>query len=254
MKQTKIAMVTGGSRGIGKNAAIRLADKGLDVIVTYRTSKKEAEDVVRIIESMGRKAKAFQMDSGKSVSTFDGFVTAVSNYLQETYDVNKLDYLINNAGIGGHGSLETVTEEAFDNMFNVQFKGVFFLTQKLLPFINDNGGIINISSGLTRIIFPNTDVYASAKGAIEVLSKVWAAELTSKKIRVNVVAPGAIATDFNGGLTRDNPEMNKTISSITALGRPGMPEDLGGVIAFLCTDDAYWINAQRIEVSGGMRI
>lgn len=254
MERTKIALVTGGSRGIGKNAALRLADKGLDVIVTYRTSEKEAEEVVKEIESRGRKAIAFQLDSSKPVATFDRFVAGVSDYLKETYGVAKFDYLINNAGIGGHGSLETVTEEAFDYMFNVQFKSVFFLTQKLLPFINDNGGIVNISSGLTRIIFPNTDVYASAKGAIEVLSKVWAAELASKKIRVNVVAPGAIATDFNGGVTRDNPEMNKTVSSITALGRPGLPEDLGGVIAFLCTDDAYWINAQRIEVSGGMRI
>lgn len=254
MNQTKIALVTGGSRGIGKNTALRLADKGLDVIITYRNSEKEAQEVVKEIEGKYRKAKAFQLDSGKPIATFDGFVTIVSDYLKETYGVAKFDYLVNNAGIGGHGSLESVTEEAFDNMFNVQFKGVFFLTQKLLPLLNDNGGIINISSGLTRIIFPNTDVYASAKGAIEVLSKVWAAELAGRKIRVNVIAPGAIATDFNGGVTRDNPEMNKTVSSITALGRPGLPDDLGGVIAFLCTDDAYWINAQRIEVSGGMRI
>jgi NAD(P)-dependent dehydrogenase (short-subunit alcohol dehydrogenase family) len=210
--------------------------------------------VVKLIESGGRKAKAFQMDSSKPVSALDGFAVQVSDYLKQTYGVAKFDYLINNAGIGGHGSLEATTEDSFDNLFNVQFKSVFFLTQKLLPFINDHGGIINISSALTRIIFPNTDVYASAKGAIEVLSKVWAVELASKKIRVNVVAPGAVATDFNGGVTRDNPELNKTVSSITALGRPGMPQDLGGVIAFLCTDDAFWINGQRIEVSGGMRI
>jgi NAD(P)-dependent dehydrogenase (short-subunit alcohol dehydrogenase family) len=254
MKETKIALVTGGSRGIGKDAALRLADKGLDVMLTYRSSEKEAEEVVKEIESRGRKAKAFQIDSGKPLVKFDGFVAAVSDYLKGTYGVAKFDYLINNAGIGGHGSLESITEEDFDHLFNVQFKGVFFLTQKLLPFINNNGGIINISSGLTRIIFPNTGVYASAKGAIEVLSKVWAAELASQKIRVNVVAPGAVATDFNGGITRDNPEMNKNVSSMTALGRPGLPEDLGGVIAFLCTDDAYWINGQRIEVSGGARI
>jgi len=222
MEQIKIALVTGGSRGIGKNAALRLADKGLDIVLTYRTREKEAEEVVKLIESRGQKAKAFQMDSGKSVGTLDAFVVQFSDYLMETYGVAKFDYLINNAGIGGHGSLETTTEESFDNMFNVQFKSVFFLTQKLLPLINDNGGIVNISSGLTRIIFPNTDVYASAKGAIEVLSKVWAAELAAKKIRVNIVAPGAIATDFNGGVTRDNPEMNKTVSSITALGRPGI--------------------------------
>lgn len=254
MKRIKIALVTGGSRGIGKNAALRLADKGLDVILTYRTSEKEAEEVVRLIESRGQKARAFQMDSSKPVNTLNGFAAEVGDYLTATYGLARFDYLINNAGIGGHGSLETTTEESFDNMFNVQFKSVFFLTQKLLPFINDNGGIVNISSGLTRVIFPNTDVYASAKGAIEVLSKVWAAELAAKKIRVNIVAPGAIATDFNGGVTRDNSEMNKIVSSITALGRAGMPEDLGGVIAFLCTDDAFWINAQRIEVSGGMRI
>jgi NAD(P)-dependent dehydrogenase (short-subunit alcohol dehydrogenase family) len=189
MEQIKIALVTGGSRGIGKNAALRLADNGLDVILTYRTSEKEAEEVVKLIESGGRKAKAFQMDSSKPVSALDGFAVQVSDYLKQTYGVAKFDYLINNAGIGGHGSLEATTEDSFDNLFNVQFKSVFFLTQKLLPFINDHGGIINISSALTRIIFPNTDVYASAKGAIEVLSKVWAAELASKKIRVNVVAP-----------------------------------------------------------------
>lgn len=254
MNQTKIALVTGGSRGIGKNTALKLADKGLDVIITYRSSEKEAADVVKEIENKGRKAKAFQLDTAKPIALYDSFSKAVGDYLTETYGSAKFDYLINNAGIGGHGSLESTTEEDFDQMMNVQYKGVVFLTQKLLPLLNNNGGIINISSGLTRVIFPNTGIYASAKAAIELLSKVWAAELAERKIRVNVIAPGAIATDFNGGVTRDNPEMNKRVAGITALGRTGLPEDLGGVIAFLCTDEAYWINAQRIEVSGGMRI
>ncbi len=251
MNSTKIALITGGSRGIGKNVALRLADKGLDVILTYHSGEKEAKAVVAEIEEKGRKAKAFQFDAGKPVATIDEFVIEVSAYLKETYDLEKFDYLINNAGVGGHGSLKTVTEEVFDKMFQIQFKSVFFLTQKLVPLLNDKGGIINVSSGLTHFTFPNTSVYASAKGAIEVSTRVWAAELAKRQIRVNTVAPGATQTDFNGGVTRDNPEMNKAVSNLTLLGRPGFPEDIGGVISFLCTDDAFWINAQRIEVAGG---
>ena len=253
MPHSKIALITGGSRGIGKNAALKLAEKGLDVILTYRSSAAEANEVVAEIEKLGRKAKAIQLDTCKPVSSLDDFFKEVYAYLESTYGNARFDYLINNAGIGGHGSLESVNEDSFDEMFHIQFKSVFFLTQKLLPLINDKGGIVNISSGLTRIIFPNTSVYASAKAAIEMATKIWAAELSSRKIRVNAIAPGAVQTDFNGGVTRDNPEMNKAVSDLTLLGRPGLPEDLGGIIAFLCTDEAYWINAQRIEVSGGTR-
>jgi len=250
----KIALVTGGSRGIGKDTALQLASKGLDVIITYQSNKDAAEKVVAEIEEMGHKAKSFQLDTSKNIKTFDVFVTDISNYLQTTYGQAKFDYLINNGGVGGHKSVAEATEEEFDLMVNVHFKGVYFLTQKLLPFINDKGGIVNISSGLTRRTFPNTSTYATVKGAIEVFTRVLASELAEKKIRVNSVAPGAVQTDFNGGVTRDDPKMNQAVSNITALGRPGLPEDLGGVIAFLCTDDAYWINGQRIEVSGGMAL
>lgn len=250
----KIALVTGGSRGIGKDTVLKLAKKGLDVILTYRSSKDEAEEVVAEVEKIGQKAATFQLDTGKDINTFDNFVSNISNYLKKTYGKANFDYLVNNGGIGGHATIAEATEEDFDLMVNIHFKGVFFLTQKLLPLLNHEGSILNVSTGLTRKTFPGTSTYASVKGAIEVFSRVLAAELGERKIRVNTVAPGAIQTDFNGGVTRDDPKMNRAVSSITALGRPGLPEDLGGVIAFLCTKDAYWINGQRIEVSGGMAL
>ncbi|MDC6390617.1 SDR family oxidoreductase [Maribacter sp. PR1] len=251
---TKIAIITGGSRGIGRDTALQLARKGLDIIITYKSSEEEASEVVSVISEIGSKARAFQLDLGKPIGTFDVFISNVSEYLKKTYGEAKFDYLINNGGIGGHTSVAEASEEEFDLMVNVHFKGVYFLTQKLLPFINNKGGIVNISSGLTRRTFPNTSTYATVKGAVEVFTRVLAAELNEKKIRVNTVAPGAIQTDFNGGVTRDDPKMNQAVSSITALGRPGLPEDVGGVIAFLCTDNAYWINGQRLEVSGGMAL
>ena len=251
---TKIALVTGGSRGIGKDTALQLARKGLDSIITYKSSKEEASEVVSKINEIGAKAQAFQLDLSEPIDTFNSFISDVSDYLKETYGEAKFDYLINNGGIGGHTSVAEASEKEFDLMVNVHFKGVYFLTQKLLPFINDRGGIVNISSGLTRRTFPNTSTYATVKGAIEVFTRVLAAELSENKIRVNTVAPGAIQTDFNGGVTRDDPKMNQAVSNITALGRPGLPEDVGGVIAFLCTEDAYWINGQRLEVSGGMSL
>lgn len=209
--------------------------------------------MVAQIEQIGQKASALQLDTS-DVKSFDGFVDQFTAALQDTFSTNRFDFLINNAGTGLQASISDTAEEDFDQLMNIHFKGVFFLTQKLLPVLNDGGRIINISTGLTRIIAAGSSAYAAMKGAIEVLTKYMAVELGQRRIAVNVVAPGAIETDFRGGTVRDNPEVNKYIANLTALGRVGLPDDIGGVVAFLCTDEAGWINAQRIEVSGGQRI
>ena len=252
-KNTKIALVTGASRGLGKNMALAIARKGIDLIITYNSNRQDAENVVNEIEAMGQKAKAFQLDTRK-VKSFDTFYADVAGYLQSTYGHEKIDFLVNNAGTGVYANFTDTTEEQLDDMVNIHFKGVFFLTQKALSHMNDGGGIINISSGLTRFSFPGYGAYASMKGAIEVLTRYLAKELGSRGIKANVVAPGAIETDFNGGGVRDNENINKMIAGATALGRAGLPDDVGGVVAFLCTEESRWINAQRIEVSGGMSL
>ncbi|PXY43566.1 SDR family NAD(P)-dependent oxidoreductase [Flavobacterium hydrophilum] len=250
---TKIALVTGGSRGLGKNMAIAIAKKGIDVIITYNSKKYEADEVVKEIENLGQKAASLQLNVADS-GTFDSFFEAVKTSLKDTFKTDKFDFLVNNAGIGIHNSFLGTTEAEFDQLTNIQFKGPFFLTQKALNVMNDGGGIVNISTGLARFSFPGYAAYASMKGAIETLTKYQAKELGERKIRANVVAPGAIETDFGGGAVRDNEQLNKNLASITALGRVGLPDDIGGVVAFLCTEDAYWVNAQRIEVSGGMNL
>ena len=249
----KIVLITGGSRGLGKEMALRVAQKGLDVIITYHSKAVEAQEVVQQIETLGRKAAALQLNVGANKS-FDAFFVQLSTLLSTQFDADKIDFLVNNAGIGIHASFAETTEEQFDTLLNVHFKGGFFLAQKALPLLNDGGGIVNISTGLARFSFPGYAAYASMKGAIETLTKYQAKELGARGIRVNVVAPGAIETDFGGGAVRDNAALNANIASATALGRVGLPEDIGGVVAFLCTDDARWINAQRIEVSGGMML
>lgn len=249
--KTNIALVTGGSRGLGKNSALKIAQKGLDVIITYRSNKEEAEAVVSEIKSMGRNAIAFQLDT-KDIKSFDAFVKEVTDHLKENTGSTHIDYLINNAGTALYSPITEVTEEQLDDVVDIHFKGVFFLTQKLLPFINDGGGIINISSGLARFATPGSSVYGSIKAGVEMLTKYMAKELGPRKIKANVVAPGAIETDFGGGRVRDNEEINAMVAGATALGRVGLPDDIGGVVAFLCTEDARWINGQRIEVSGGM--
>ena len=252
-KKNKIALVTGGSRGLGKEMALSLAKKGLDVVLTYHSKKEEAEVVVGEIEKLGQKAVAIQLNVAES-SSFDSFFQNVTTVLKSTFNTDKFDFLVNNAGVGVHESFLTTTEAQVDNMVNIHFKGAFFLTQKALAVMNDGGGIVNISSGLTRFSFPGYAAYASMKGAIETLSKYQAKELGERKIRVNIVAPGAIETDFGGGAVRDNEQLNQMIAAMTALGRVGLPDDIGSVVAFLCTDDAKWVNAQRIEVSGGMNL
>ncbi|MEG5031979.1 SDR family oxidoreductase [Microcoleus sp. AT3-D2] len=248
--QTKIALVTGASRGLGKNTALTLARKGVDVIVTYYNSDEEAKSVVSAIEAIGAKAVALQLDTSNT-KTFDGFVEQVKQSLKNKWQTEHFDFLVNNAGIGVHASFADTTEDDFDRLMNIHVKGVFFLTQKLLPLINDGGRIVNISSGLARFTLPGYAAYASMKGAIEVLTRYMAKELGHRQIAVNVVAPGAIETDFTGGGVRDNPEINSFIASQTALGRVGLPDDIGGAIAALLSEENRWVNAQRIEVSGG---
>lgn len=247
----KIALVTGGSRGLGRNAAVALSRKGVDVIVTYHTRREEAEAVVQQIEANGRKAAALQLDAG-DVSSFEAFESRLVDLLKEKWNQEHIDFLVNNAGFGVHAPLASTTEEQFDSLMNVHFKGVFFLTQKLISRIADNGSIVNLSTGLTRFALEGYGAYAAMKGAIEVLTKYMAKEWGSRGIRVNAIAPGAIATDFGGGSVRDNKNVRDFIGSQTALGRVGEADDIGGVVASLCMADMGWVNAQRIEASGGM--
>jgi len=248
----KIAIVTGGSRGLGRNTVISLAKRGVASLFTYRSNRAEADKVVAEVNEAGSRAIALQLDTGE-VGTFEAFVPKVRTALAEL-GATRFDYLVNNAGTSHHNSIERTTEEELDALYNVHFKGVFFLTQALLPLINDGGRIVNLSSGLTRIIVPGSAAYGSMKGAIEVLTRYLAKELGPRRIVVNTVAPGAIATDFSGGMVRDNPEVNKRVAEMTALGRVGLPDDIGPMIASLLSEDNRWVNAQRIEVSGGMQI
>ncbi len=251
--QTKIALVTGGSRGLGKDMAIRLAEKGIDVIVTYRSNAEDALETVRLIEAKGRKAAALQLDMGL-FNSINPFVQTVLETLTTVWQTEHLDFLINNAGMGATVPFTEVTEELFTNFLNVHFKGVYFLTQKLVPYINSGGRIINISSGTTRFSNPGYSVYASMKGAVEVFTKYLAKELGAKGIGANIVAPGPVETDFNNAAIRNNPQMKGFLSSLSPLGRVGNADDIGSVVAFLCTEDARWINGQRIEVSGGINV
>ncbi len=251
MSTTKIALVTGGSRGLGKDMALSLAHKGIDVILTYRAQKEEAEDVVKTIQTIGRKAVALPLDMAL-IANLDPFVQAVADTLEHGWSATGFDFLVNNAGMGGTVPFEDATETQFDEFMNVHYKGIYFLTQKLLPHLNEGGGIVNISSGTTRFVNPGYSIYASMKGAMEVLTRYWAKELGPKGIRCNIVAPGPIETDFNNAAIRSNPQLKERLASMSPLNRVGSAEDIGGVVAFLCTDEGRWINAQRIEVAGGI--
>ena len=248
----KIAIITGGSRGLGRSTAVNLARRGVDILFTWRANREEAESLIHEVEAMNRKAAAFRLDTG-DVRAFDAFAGEVRKTL-ESWGRDHFDYLVNNAGNSQHIDFDKVTEADFDAVVNVHFKGVYFLTQKLLPLINDGGRIVNISSGLARVSLPGSSVYGAAKGAVEVLTRYLAKELGPRGITANVVAPGAIQTDFSGGMVRDNPEVNKMVASMTALGRAGVPDDIGPMIAVLLSDENRWINGQRIEVSGGMAL
>lgn len=248
----RVAIVTGGSRGIGRDTVLRLAQRGVSSILTYNTRREDADAVVSLVEAEGAQAVALQLDVGNAAG-FDGFVERVRESLAQL-GVERFDYLVNNAGGSSTATLTQGTETELDAQFAVHFKGPFLLTQKLVPLINDGGRIVNISSGLARFSYPGRAVYGPMKAAVESLTRYMALELGPRRIAVNVVAPGAIATDFSGGVVRDNPEVAKALAAHTALGRVGLPEDVGPVIAGLLSDDLGWINAQRIEVAGGVQI
>jgi len=253
MNKEKVALVTGGSRGLGENMAIKLAEKGLNVLITYQSNKTEADKTVSEVEKQGQKAYALQLDVA-NYNSFDFFITNVKKILGSQFNALTLDYLINNAGIGINVPITETTEEQLDKLINIHFKGTFFLTQKLLSLMSDGGGIVNISSGLARFSFPGYSVYGAMKAAIEALTRYQAKELGERQIRSNVVAPGAIETDFGGGTNKNDEGKRTAIANLTALGRVGIPSDIGGVVAFLCSEDAKWVNGQRIEVSGGMLV
>ncbi len=253
MEQKKIAIITGGNRGLGKDMALTMSEKGHNIILTYNQNRDEAEQVVNEIQNAGNKAAALQLDLSK-ISSIPVFVKDVEQALNVNFDNNKIDFLINNAGIGKTIPFMEVTEENFDEFLNIHFKGVYFLTQKLLPIMNDHGSIVNLSTGTTRFSNPGYSVYASMKGAIEVSTKYLAKELGARGIRANVIAPGPIETDFNNAAIRSNPQMKSFLSSLSPLGRVGQANDIGSVVAFLCSEDAKWINGQRIEVSGGINV
>lgn len=248
----KVAIITGGSRGLGRNTAANLLRRGVDVIFTYRADQAEADGLVREAEAMGRNAAAFRLDTGE-IKAFDAFVAEVRKTLQG-WGRDGFDYLVNNAGNSLHALFEQTTEAQFDAIVNVHFKGVYFLTQKLLPLMHDGGRIVNVSSGLARVSLPGSSAYGATKGAVEVLTRYLAKELGPRRITANVVAPGAIQTDFSGGMVRDNPEINKRVADMTALGRAGVADDIGPMIAALLSDENRWVNGQRIEVTGGMAL
>lgn len=247
---TKIALVTGASRGLGRNTALSIARHGGDVILTYQSRVDDAEAVVAQIEALGRKAIALKLDTG-NIATFPAFAESLTAALSATWRSETFDHLVNNAGHGDYALIGETSEAQFDRLVDVHFKGVYFLTQTLLPLIAEGGRIVNLSSGLTRLSYPGYAAYAAVKGAVEVMTRYMAKELGGRGIAVNTVAPGAIETDFGGGAVRDNPELNRRFAQMTALGRVGLPDDIGPMIASLLSEDNRWVNAQRIEVSGG---
>lgn len=251
MNTQKIAVITGGSRGLGKNAALHLAKNNVGIVLTYHANEAAALAVIDEIKAIGGHAVALQLDTGH-IAGFDAFSEQLKQALHQHWQRNDFDYLLNNAGVGLHVPITQLTEDQFDNLMNIHFKGVVFLTQKLLPIMKDGGSILNVSSGLARFSVPGASAYASMKGAIEVFTRYLAKELGTRQITANVLAPGAIETDFGGGRVRDDADMNAFVANVTALGRAGLPDDIGMVVKLLLSYDARWINGQRIEASGGM--
>jgi len=249
----RIAVITGGSRGLGRSIAVHLAKRGIHSVITYKSNRAQADEVVDLVRETGAKAVALELDVGRT-ATFAPFATVLRSALVDTWKKERFDILINNAGHGLHAPFTETTEADFDHLFNVHFKGVYFLTQRLLPLIADGGRILNLSSGLARFSSPGYSAYAAMKGGIEVLTRYLAQELGARRISVNTIAPGATATDFGGGVIRDNADYRKMIASRTALGRVGEPDDIGGAVASLLDAEAGWINGQRIEMSGGMNL
>ena len=248
-----ISVITGGSRGLGKAGALALAKAGQDVVITYKSNVEAANDVVSQIKNTGQKAAALQLDTS-DIGSFSVFVEALQQLLKTEFNSESFQYLLNNAGVGTHTPFTQTTTDEVDMLLKMHVKGPYFLTQQLLTLIDDGGAVLNVSSGLTRFSLPGYSAYAMAKGAVEVMSRYMASELGMRKIRVNTLAPGAIETDFGDGLVRDNAAVNSAITAQTALGRVGLPEDIGDVIALMLSEKSYWINGQRIEASGGMNL
>ena len=248
--KTPIALITGGSRGLGRNIALQLAEQGTDIILTYKSDERAAQEVVKLVQEKGRRAVALQLDAGNT-ATYPVFARKVSESLSAVWQRDRFDKLVSNAGTGVHASFDATTEEQFDELVAVHLKGVFFLTQKLLPLISDGGRIVNVSSGLARFTVPGYSAYAAMKGGVEVLTRYMAKELAARGITVNTIAPGPIETDFNGGAVRDNAQLNAHLASLSAFGRVGLPDDVGGAVAALLSDGTGWVTGQRIEVSGG---
>ncbi|MEO6166995.1 MAG: SDR family oxidoreductase [Chitinophagales bacterium] len=251
--KTKIALITGGSRGLGKDMALRLSEKGNSIIITYQSKKELADEVVKSIESSGGKASALQYDAADFAS-LDGFLQQVKQLLQSKWQTGHFDFLVNNAGIGDTIPFSQVKEEDFDRFLNIHFKSIYFLTQRALPMMNDSGRIVNISTGTTRFCVPGYSVYASMKGAIETFTRYLAKEVGARGITANVLAPGPIETDFNNAALRSNPDRKAAMATMTALGRVGQASDIGSIVAFLCSEDSGWITGQRIEASGGINL
>lgn len=249
----KVAVITGASRGLGRSMALHLAAQGVNIVGTFHSKETEAMSVVREVEERGARAIMLQLDTGDSRG-FEAFASNLSSGLRQRFDRSDFDYLVNNAGIGIHAPFTETTEEQFDRLINIHLKGPYFLTQKLLPLMTDGGRILNVSSGLARFTSPGYSAYAAAKGGVEVLTRYLAKELGARKITVNTIAPGVIETDFAGGMVRDTPEVNKMLASTIALGRTGLPDDIGGAVAAILSDGCGWINGERIEVSGGQNI
>ncbi|MFD3457571.1 SDR family NAD(P)-dependent oxidoreductase [Streptomyces sp. NPDC058691] len=249
----KIALITGGNRGLGRASALQLAATGVDVVITYRNNQAEADDVVAAIGALGRSAVALRLDTGV-VSSFAGFAERLGAELKSRWERATFDYLVNNAGHDLTASFAETTEKDFDDLVDVHLKGAFFLTQSLLPQLADGGAVVNVSSGLTRITAPGHAAYGAIKGAVEVLTRYQAKELGARGIRVNTIAPGATATDFGGGGMKHNEQVQARISSQVALGRMGRPDDIGAALAALLSDANRWMTAQRIEVSGGQSL
>ncbi|RML86392.1 Reductase, partial [Pseudomonas savastanoi] len=251
IRTTRIALITGGGRGLGRSAALQLAKDGWDIVITYKERQEDAAETVAAIQASGRRAAALQLDTGE-VASFAAFRAELVQILRRDWGSECFDALINNAGNSANVSFMETNEQQFDELMNVHLKGVFFLTQALIPLLNDHGHILNVSSGLARFCTPGKAAYASMKGAVEVLTRYLAKELGTRGIRVNAIAPGAIATDFSGGAVRDNPQVNAFVANNTALGRTGQPDDIGGAVAALVSERMGWINGVTVEASGGM--
>ncbi len=252
-QKNPIAIITGGSRGLGRSMALHLAARGTDVIFTYRAAEAEAAAVREQIVAQGRKAAALRLEVGDA-SSFPAFQKSVAAELQRTFGRTTFDFLVNNAGGGLHAGIADTTEAQLDELYRTHLKAPYLLTQQLLPLMADGGRILNVSSGLARFSVPGSSAYAAMKGAVEVLTRYQAKELGARQITANVIAPGAIATDFSGGMVRDNPEVNRMVASMTALGRVGEADDIGGAVAMLLSPESRWLNGQRIEFSGGMNL